>query len=94
MWTRAELKEKAKAMMKHSYWMMFSVSLVAYLLTDAFADILDMLSEQHLLPLRGGDRRCPQRRLPALRQGHDLHEYALQRLRGDLHVPAPPHRPA
>ena len=54
MWTRAELKEKAKAMMKHSYWMMFSVSLVAYLLTDAFADILDMLSEQHLLPLRGG----------------------------------------
>ena len=42
----------------------------------------------------GGDRRCPQRRLPALRQGHDLHEYALQRLRGDLHVPAPPHRPA
>ena len=54
MWTRAELKEKAKGMMRHSYWMMFSVSLVAYLLTDAFMDILDTLSEQHLLPLRGG----------------------------------------
>ena len=56
MWTRAELEREGRAaMMKHSYWMMFSVSLVAYLLTDAFADILDMLSgEQHLLPLRGG----------------------------------------
>ncbi len=37
----------------------------------------------------GGDRRCHRRRFPALRQGHALHEHALQRQRGHLHVPAP-----
>lgn len=36
MWNRKELKDRAKQVMKRSYWMMFSVSIVAALITGTF----------------------------------------------------------
>lgn len=41
MWTRRELKDQAKAVMKRSYWKMFAVTLVATLLIGFFSDRVD-----------------------------------------------------
>lgn len=41
MWTRRELKDQAKAVMKRSYWKMFAITLVATLLIGLFSSRVD-----------------------------------------------------